>query len=87
VARSGETTDISSAGVSFELLNEIQQGERIEYVITLLSSVHDVKVRCLGKVVRSGRNNDASSGFDIAVTIDRYHFVRSEQVEAMSAAF
>jgi hypothetical protein len=87
VARSGETTNISSAGVSFELMNEIQPGERIEYVITLLSSVHQVKVRCLGKVVRSGRNNDADYGFAIAVTIDRYHFVRSEQAEVMSAAF
>jgi hypothetical protein len=86
VERSGETLDISSAGVSFELLNELQPGERIEYLITLSSSVHDVKLRCLGKVLRSVRPDGSNSRVEIAVTIDRYHFVRAEQMEAMPAA-
>jgi hypothetical protein len=87
VARSGETLDMSSSGVLFESPSEIPSGERIEYIITLSSSVHDVKLRCLGKVLRSARHIGGNSSFEVAVTIDRYHFVRADQIEVMSAAF
>jgi len=87
VQRSGETVDISSSGVLFELPNEIQPGERVEYVITLFSSVRDVRLRCLGKVLRIARHVGGNSRFEVAVTIDRYHFLRADQMEAVSVAF
>jgi len=87
VARSGETLDISSSGVLLELHSEIQAGERIEFVITLSSSVHDVKLRCLGKVLRSVRHGGGTPGFELAMSIDRYHFVRAEQMPVLSAVF
>lgn len=87
IQRSGETLDISSSGVLFELSSEIQPGERIEYLITLTSTIREVKLRCLGKVLRIARHVGGNSRFELAVTIDRYQFVRADQMEAISAAF
>jgi hypothetical protein len=86
VERSGETLDISSAGVLFESLTELHPGDRIEYVITLVANVPEVKLRCLGKVLRSDKHVDSESRFDTAVTIDRYHFLRPARLESVSAA-
>jgi hypothetical protein len=86
VERSGETLDISSSGVLFESLTALHPGERIEYVITLQAAASEVKLRCLGKVLRSDRHPDSESRFDVAVSIDRYHFLRSARFESASAA-
>ena len=85
VERIGTTLDISSAGVLFESLVDMQPGERIEYIITLSSSLSEVKLRCLGKVLRSERRSDHEPRFEIAASIDRYQFVRAPGIETASA--
>src|SRR5215469_14127334 len=55
VNRTEKTRDISSGGVCFVSADEIEVGGRIEYLITLSDSNPPVKIRCLGKVLRSMR--------------------------------
>ncbi len=76
----GLTKNISSGGVLFTTGNELDVGGSIEYIITLTGSTdHSVNLRCIGKVVRHQPIPDADSqSFDIAATLERYEFVRSE---------
>ena len=55
-------------------------GGSIEYVITLAGQAErGVSLRCIGKVVRCAKSDEApESAFDIAATMERYEFVRSE---------
>ena len=68
----GETRNVSSCGVLFSGAAEVTVGQPIEYQITLpggnLST--EVQLRCVGKVVRRDQNS-------LAVTMDRYEFVRN----------
>jgi PilZ domain len=75
-----ETRDISSGGVCFLSPTDVQVGGRIEYLITLSGSNPPVRIRCLGKVMRSRQPDAAEAGpeFEVAVTMDRYQFVREE---------
>ena len=85
--RTEQTRDISSGGVCFLSTNAIEPGGRIEYVITLSGSNPPVRIRCLGKVLRS-KKPATEAPFEIAVTMERYSFVRPgelEQVSMMSA--
>jgi len=69
----GETRNVSSAGVLFTLPAPIEVGESIEYLITfpkVPGSRVDVRLRCIGKVVRCA----AESAF--AATLERYEFLR-----------
>lgn len=69
----GETQNVSSAGVLFTSQAPVEIGESIEYLITfpkVPGSRVDVRLRCVGKVVRSG----AASTF--AATLERYEFLR-----------
>ena len=69
----GETKNVSSSGVLFTAGVPFELGEPIEYYITLpkvTGSKIEVRVRCVGKVVRS----EPESSF--AVTLERYEFVR-----------
>lgn len=69
----GETKNVSSSGVLFTAPVPFELGESIEYFITLpkvVGSKIEVRVRCVGKVVRS----EAESSF--AATLERYEFVR-----------
>ena len=69
----GETRNVSSAGVLFTSQAPIEVGEPIEYLITFPKapgSRVDVRLRCIGKVVR----NAAPSAF--AATLERYEFLR-----------
>ena len=69
----GETRNLSSAGVLFTAPIRVEIGDSIEYVITLPKvpgSRVDVRLRCMGKVVRG----EAPSAF--AATMERYEFVR-----------
>ena len=68
----GETRNVSSAGVLFYSDRSIPIGESIEYFITFPKSPgeqSDVRLRCVGKVVRGD-----SSAF--AATLERYEFLR-----------
>lgn len=85
VDRVEKTRDISSAGVCFLSPTNVEVGGRIEYLITLSGSTPPVRIRCLGKVLRSARPESATDGhgFEIAVTMERYQFVRSDELESV----
>jgi hypothetical protein len=83
VNRTEKTRDISSGGVCFLTPTNVEVGGRIEYLITLSGSNPPVRIRCLGKVLRSQQPPDSSGvpQFEVAVTMERYQFVRSDDVE------
>jgi hypothetical protein len=87
VNRMEETRDISSGGVCFLSRAEVGVGERIDYMITLSGSNPPVRIRCLGKVLRS-RKSDKSDPkpvpFEVAVTMERYSFVRANELEQLA---
>ena len=67
-----ETRDVSSGGVSFISDVALLPGEPIEYEITLLENLdtrRPVRLRCLGKILRSHEGS-------CAATMERYEFVR-----------
>jgi PilZ domain-containing protein len=69
----GETKNVSSAGVLFTSHAAVEVGASIEYLITfpkVPGSRVDVRLRCVGKVVRSA----PQSAF--AATLERYEFLR-----------
>jgi hypothetical protein len=83
VNRTEKTRDISSGGVCFLSPTDVEVGGRIEYLITLSRSTPPVRIRCLGKVLRSLQPADTNgvSEFEVAVTMERYQFVRPGDVE------
>jgi hypothetical protein len=83
VNRIEKTRDISSSGVSFLSPTNVEVGGRIEYLITLSVSNPSVRIRCLGKVLRSSPPSvqDSSKEFEVAVTMERYQFVRAGERE------
>lgn len=69
----GQTLNLSSNGVMFEVDQSLAVGEIIEYFITLPTGQNpdeDVRLRCMGKVIRSHENFAAA-------TMERYEFVRT----------
>ncbi len=91
VDRTEQTRDISSGGVSFLSPTSVEVGGRIEYLITLSGSNPPVRIRCLGKVLRSQEPSKPSDGqadghYEIAVTMERYQFVRADELDAVLAA-
>src|SRR5579863_9915566 len=96
VSRTEKTLDISSGGVCFVTPDDVEVGGRIEYLITLSDRNPPVKIRCLGKVLRSmpprpamsaqadesvGSGNE-NSYYEVACTMERYSFVRPEELQA-----
>jgi hypothetical protein len=78
----GETRNLSSGGVLFKFEASLRIGDPIEYVITLLEHQHStqhVRIHCQGKVIRVARNAE------VAVTIERYEFLRANEVEPTKA--
>lgn len=70
----GHTLNMSSSGVLFELNQPLAVGEIIEYFITLPTGQNpdeDVRLRCMGKVIRTHENFSAA-------TMERYEFVRTK---------
>jgi hypothetical protein len=92
VNRLGRTRDISSGGVCFLSASALESGSRIEYLITLSGTKPPVRIRCLGKVLRcrqldvSPQSAESDTPFEIAITMDRYQFVRSEELEPQALA-
>ena len=81
VARTVRTRDISTGGVCFFSDDTVEVGGRIEYVITLSDANPPVRIRCLGKVLRSQKREEpVPPNFEVAVTMERYQFVRPEEV-------
>jgi hypothetical protein len=85
VNRVEKTRDISSGGVCFFSGHEIGIGDRVDYMITLSGSNPPVRIRCLGKVLRS-QQPDSGGHFEVAVTMERYSFVKDEEVREFSPA-
>jgi hypothetical protein len=68
----GETKNVSSAGVLFTTESQLPLGESIEYMITFPRTPgarKDVRLRCVGKVIREDTQSFAAS-------LERYEFVR-----------
>jgi len=87
VNRIERTRDISSGGVCFLSGADVEVGGRIEYLITLSGSNPPVRIRCLGKVLRSlPPATRESVQFEVAVTMERYQFVREEELDAVPAS-
>ena len=86
-----QTRDISSGGVCFLSPKPIEIGDRIEYLITLSGSTPPVRIRCLGKVTRSHNPDQQANGngnihdalYEIAVTMERYQFVRPGEPDVL----
>jgi len=71
----GHTRDIGAGGVSFYLSTEIPVGENIDYEITLSSNGLAARIRCTGRVLRCVQSGETCT---IAVTMERYSFIRPE---------
>ena len=72
-----ETWDISSGGVLFRLDADIKIGSAIEFDISMPSEIlgtgTDVKVHCVGRIVRSCEEEGRRA---LAAVIDEYSFER-----------
>src|SRR5580698_8563745 len=69
----GETRNMSSAGVLFTSAGHVSVGEPIEYFVTFPRTPGarvDVRLRCVGKVLRE---HDKSA---FAASLERYEFLR-----------
>ena len=87
VNRTEQTRDISSGGVCFLSPTDVEVGGRIEYLITLSGSNPPVRIRCLGKVLRSLKPiAEDIPQFEVAVTMERYQFVRPDESEVAGAS-
>ncbi|HWF11001.1 MAG TPA: PilZ domain-containing protein [Bryobacteraceae bacterium] len=86
VNRIEQTRDISSGGVCFFSPTDVEVGGRIEYLITLSGSNPPVRIRCLGKVLRSMPSRPETPHYEVAVTMDRYQFVRPEELQSVGVA-
>ena len=73
-----QTDNISSGGVLFTVAVDLQVGSRIEFTIDMpgrqMGSEKDVKVNCVGRVVRCAPEGDRKS---IAAIIDEYRVIRA----------
>jgi hypothetical protein len=75
-AQPGETRNLSSGGVLFKSNTALTLGENVEYVITFPTPPEanlEVRLRCVGKVVRF------SPDAEVAATLERYEFIRKSR--------
>jgi len=77
-----ESREVSSRGLYFHLPKGLKSGSPVEIVMTLpheLTQAGPVRVRCLGRVLRSSEEGSGEIG--VAAAIERYEFLRNgEQV-------
>ena len=75
-----ETNEVSSRGVYFYMQKDLKKGMPIQFLMTLphdITRAGPVKVRCLGRVVRTDAKQDHKMG--IVVAIERYEFMRGDK--------
>ena len=80
VSHQGETCNVSSGGVLFTTNDyRPEVGQSIEYLISLPTGqrIGDVRLRCMGKIVRNDTESQA-----VAATLERYEFVRGNAAAA-----
>jgi len=73
------TRNISSSGVYFEFRSPIDIGTRLDFVLTLPEQITKgsaVQIKCVGKVARVDRSSADAESIGVAVTIERYEFLR-----------
>ena len=72
-----ETSDISAGGVLFHMDTHVKAGSAIEFSIVMPAEVlgtdSDVKVHCVGRVVRTFSEEGRNA---VAAVIDEYSFER-----------
>lgn len=79
----GETSEVSSRGIHFLSEKDVDNGTRVEFQMTLPHEVTlagPVRVRCLGRVVRTEAREEKKIG--VSVAIDRYEFMRGTESAA-----
>lgn len=72
------TKDISSSGIFLELDEKVQSGTKVEMVVCLpeeITQAGAVRLKCIGRIVRVDR---ADQRMGVAITIERYEFLRSQ---------
>jgi hypothetical protein len=78
-----ESTEVSSRGIHFSLPKDVKSGSPVEIVMTLpheVTLVGPVRVRCLGRVLRTHSEN--GTNVEIAAAIERYEFLRNDESAA-----
>lgn len=73
-----ESREVSSRGLYFHLPKSLRSGSPVEIVMTLpheLTQAGPVRVRCLGRVLRSSPEHSGEVG--VAAAIERYEFMRN----------
>lgn len=79
VAASTRTRDVSFRGVYFTFDRDLQINSPIDIVLTLPKEItmsNDVRVHCVGRVVRVEREDSVRSGqVGVAAVIERYNFL------------
>jgi PilZ domain len=73
-----ESREVSSRGIYFHLPKGLRSGSPLEIVMTLpheLTQAGPVRVRCLGRVLRSSPEYAGDVG--VAAAIERYEFLRN----------
>ena len=63
--------------------HQVDVGQAIEYLISLPTGqrIGDVRLRCMGKVIRRGGDHHS-----LAATLERYEFVRADGVIGAASA-
>lgn len=79
--KEGTTENISAAGVYLWVEETLEINSHVEFEITIpapvIGTVGDVKLHCLGRVVRTDSPSHSKPG--VACVIDEYEFIRPEQ--------
>ena len=78
-----ESREVSSRGIYFHLPKGLRSGSPLEIVMTLpheLTQAGPVRVRCLGRVLRSSPEHSGDVG--VAAAIERYEFLRNGEFAA-----
>jgi hypothetical protein len=78
-----ESREVSSRGLYFHLPKGLKSGSPVEIVMTLpheLTQAGPVRVRCLGRVLRSSPQETGQVA--VAAAIERYEFMRNNETAA-----
>ncbi|MFZ0637611.1 MAG: PilZ domain-containing protein [Candidatus Acidiferrales bacterium] len=78
-----ESREVSSRGLYFYLPKGLRSGSPVEIVMTLpheLTQAGPVRVRCLGRILRTDAPGQGEVG--VAAAIERYEFLRNSETAA-----
>jgi hypothetical protein len=82
---STESREVSSRALYFYLPKGLKSGSPVEILMTLpheLTQAGPVRVRCLGRVLRTDMQQLEQGEFGVAAAIERYEFVRNGETAA-----